>query len=75
MFGRTLSILVDLINPEKIIVGGVFMRAGDLLFAEADKVMRQECLSYSYHAVSVEPAGLGENVGDYAALAVARGDF
>lgn len=75
MFGRTLSILIDLINPEKIIVGGVFMRAHDLLFPEADKVMRQECLSYSYNAVSVVPAALGEYIGDYAALAVAKGDF
>lgn len=75
MLGRTLSILVDILNPERIVIGGVFMRSGDLLAPEALKVMKKECLSYSLGAVEVLPAGLGENVGDYAALAVAKGDF
>lgn len=75
MLGRTLSILVDILNPERIIIGGVFMRSGDLLLPAAEKVMKKECLSYSLGAVKVLPAGLGENVGDYAALAVAKGDF
>ena len=48
-------------------------RAG--LAPEALRVMKNECLSYSLGAVEVLSAGLGENVGDYAALAVAKGDF
>lgn len=75
MLGRTLSIIVDILNPERIVIGGVFMRSGDLLLPTAEKVMKRECLSYSLGAVKVLPAGLSENVGDYAALAVAKGDF
>ena len=75
MLGRTLSIFVDLLNPEKIVIGGVFMRAYDLLYPSALKIMKRECLSASLERVAVLPAGLGENVGDYAALAIAQGDF
>ncbi len=75
MLGRTLAIITDIINPEKIVIGGVFMRAQDLLRPNMEKTMKKECLSYSLNAVSVVAAGLNENVGDYAALSVAQGDF
>ena len=75
MLGKTLSILTDIINPEKIVIGGVFMRAQDLLRPNMEKVMKRECLSYSLNAVSVVAAGLNENVGDYAALSIAQGGF
>lgn len=74
-FGRTLSILVDLLNPELIVVGGVFMRDTDLILPECLKVMEKECLSYSKQVVSVVGAELGENVGDFAAIAVAQGEY
>ena len=75
MLGRTLSILVDVINPQKIVIGGVYMRSHDLLYPHAIKVMKKECLSYSLSVVEVLPAGLSENIGDYAALALAIGDY
>lgn len=31
MLGRGVSILIDLFNPEKIVLGGVFMRSRELL--------------------------------------------
>lgn len=75
MLGRTLSIIIDFLNPEKIIIGGVFMRAKDLLLPVAEKTMKKECLSFSLKDVQVLPAGLGENIGDYAALSIAKGNF
>ena len=69
--GRILSIIIDILNPERIIIGGVFMRSGDLLLPHALKEIEREALSYSNSVVSILPAGLGENIGDYAALAVA----
>lgn len=75
MLGRTLSVLTDILNPEKIIIGGVFMRAQDLLRPKMEKVMKRECLSYSLSALSVVAAGLNEKVGDYAALSIAQGNF
>lgn len=75
MLGRTLSILIDILNPQRIIIGGVYMRSGDLLYPYAEKVMKRECLSYNLGVVEVLPAGLKENIGDYAAISVAKGDF
>ncbi len=75
MLGRALSILTDVLNPQKIVIGGVFMRSGDLLMPHAERIMKKECLSYAYDAVEIVPAKLSEAIGDYAALSVAKGDF
>lgn len=75
MLGRTLSIIIDVLNPEKIVIGGVYMRAEDLLYPRAIKVMKRECLSFSLKEAQVLPAGLKENIGDYAALSIAKGDY
>lgn len=75
MLGRTLSILVDLLNPEKIVIGGVYMRSHDLIYPYAIKVMKKECLPFCLDKVEILPAGLKENIGDFAALSIAQGDF
>ena len=69
--GRGLAVLVDILNPEAIIIGSVFARSKDLLWPYAKKVMENESLSYSRNVCKVIPATLGEKIGDYAALAVA----
>lgn len=69
--GVTLSILVDILNPERIILGGVFMRSHGIITPAMDKVMKKECLSYALDVCKVVPAGLGESIGDYAALSLA----
>lgn len=74
MLGETLSILIDLFNPEKIVIGGVFMRSNDLLYPYAEKVIKKESLIYSQQVVQVVPAQLSENIGDVSALAVAKGE-
>lgn len=75
MLGRTLSILVDILNPEIIVIGGVYMRSEELLYPYAMKEMKKECLSFSLDAVKIVPAKLSENVGDIAALSVATGEY
>ncbi len=69
--GRTLSVLIDLLNPEKIVLGGVFMRSAHLLREEMERVIAEEALPYASAVCEIVPAGLGEQIGDYAALAVA----
>ena len=71
MLGRSLSVLIDILNPERIIIGGVFSRCTDLLLSGCEAIIRQEALSPAGRVCSVLPAGLGERIGDYAALAVA----
>mgnify|MGYP000930039235 FL=1 len=69
--GKGLSILIDLLNPERIVIGSIFARSQHLLWPHAEQVIRKETLRYSANACSVVPAALGDNVGDYAALSIA----
>lgn len=69
--GRGLSILIDLLNPERIILGSIFVRAEALLRPKMEEVIARECLSLSRSACRILPAGLGESLGDMAALSVA----
>lgn len=71
MLGETLSILIDLLNPQCIILGGVYMRSSELLADEMNRVIAREALSISASVCEVLPSGLGEEIGDYAALALA----
>ncbi len=69
--GRGLSILVDLLNPELIAIGGVFPRAEHLLREAMEEELVRESLAGALAAVRVVPAALGERIGDLAALSVA----
>ena len=69
--GYGLSIIADILNPEKIVLGSIYPRAKELLEESINEVMKAETLSYSYNVCSVVGAELGESIGDYAALAVA----
>lgn len=73
MLGRGLSIIIDAFNPEKIILGGVFMRSGDLLIPAMKKRIEKEALKEALAVCEILPAKLKENIGDYAAIAVAIG--
>jgi len=71
--GEVLAILVDILNPERIVIGGLAMRLGDLLLDPARHVMKREALGPSVAVCQIVPAALGESIGDAAALAVAMG--
>ena len=73
MLGRGLSILIDLLNPEKIVLGGVFMRSHALLVPAMKKEIAKEALDISAAVCEIVPAELSENIGDIAALAIAKG--
>lgn len=69
--GEGLSLLVDILNPEMIVIGSIYTRAGELLREGMERVLQKEALPASLRAVKILPAALGEHLGDYAALAVA----
>jgi glucokinase len=69
--GETLAILVDVLNPECIVIGGLAMRFGELVLKPARKWMRKEALGPSADACSIVPAQLSERIGDVAALCIA----
>jgi len=69
--GRGLSIVIDILNPEIIIIGSIFLRCEQLLRPAMEHALKRESLSQSRQACKIVSAALGENVGDYAALALA----
>ena len=71
MLGRGLSIIVDTLNPERIVIGSVYARCVDLLEKPTLKIMKKECIGVSLDVCKVVPAKLNESIGDVAALAVA----
>jgi glucokinase len=71
--GEALAILVDVLNPEVIVIGGLAMRLGESLLTPARSVLEDEALSASTRACRIVPAALGEEIGDIAAICVAMG--
>lgn len=69
--GKGLAIIIDTLNPERIIIGGVYQRSGDLMWNAANEELNKEALRASAEICKVVPGALGESIGDYAALAVA----
>jgi glucokinase len=71
--GEGLAILVDLFNPERIVIGGLAIRFGQRLLEPARRVMLREALPASAKICQIVPAALGETIGDVAAICVAMG--
>lgn len=69
--GKGLSIIIDILNPEVIVIGSVFARSNNLLWKYAKNVIDDEALKLSSACCKVLPAELGEQIGDYAAIATA----
>lgn len=69
--GKGLSILIDLLNPQRIVIGSVFARSGDLLRPAMERTIRQEALGQAAACCEIVPVVLGEEIGDYAAIATA----
>lgn len=69
--GKGLSLIIDILNPEVIVIGSIFARSRNLLWEHAKKVIESEALYLSSECCRVVPAKLGEQIGDYAAIATA----
>ena len=69
--GKGLAILIDILNPERSVIGSVFARQRDLIWRFCEPVLKREALGAALNVCQVLPAALGESVGDIAALAVA----
>ncbi len=69
--GRTLAMVVDLLNPEIIIIGSLAMRMKNLVLKPALEEMRQEALSMASEALEVTTPKLGPNFQQIAALTAA----
>ena len=71
MLGGALATLVDILNPQKIVLGGVYMRSAELLIPAMQRRLQKEALPESMSVCEVVKAQLCENIGDFAAIAIA----
>ena len=69
--GKGLAMLVDILNPQVIVLGSIFYRSEHLLRPAMQRVLERESLALSRNACRVVSSGLGDHIGDYAALSVA----
>ena len=69
--GEGLSIMIDILNLERIVIGSIFTRCQDLLVPAMETIIKREALPQAANFCKILPAGLNESIGDYAALAIA----
>ena len=69
--GKGLSLLIDILNPEKIIIGSIFTRNKSLFFDAMTSEIEKEALLPSANCCKIVSSGLGEEIGDYASVATA----
>jgi len=70
--GEALAILIDLLNLERIVLGSVYVRSRQWLEPAMRQAIEREALPGSAAGCQIVPAALGEQVGNYGAIAVAE---
>jgi glucokinase len=70
--GQGLSIIIDMLNPEMIVIGSIFTRSRNELWPYAEEVIKKETLPKSRKACRVVPSILGDEIGNYAAITTAK---
>jgi glucokinase len=69
--GKGLSVLLDILNPECIVIGSIYVRTGHLLTSSLEKALQSEALPLARKVCRIVPAELDEQIGDIASLSVA----
>jgi glucokinase len=69
--GEALALLIDTLNPERIVLGGYFPRCSQLLVPSMHRALKAEALASALAGCEIVPAVLGETIGSNAAVAVA----
>jgi predicted NBD/HSP70 family sugar kinase len=67
--GRALAVVVTLLNPELIVVGGDLVTAGEVLFEPMRRTLRRNTMSHST-ALRIVPSALGDSAGVRGAAAL-----
>jgi glucokinase len=69
--GRGIAILVDILNPEIVVVGTIGVVLGNLVLDPARRIIAEEALPRAAKACQIIPAQLGDSLGDIASLMAA----
>ncbi|MCE5347901.1 MAG: ROK family protein [Bacteroidales bacterium] len=69
--GKGLAVLIDILNPECIVIGSIYIRSSHLLISSLEKTLNIESLPLARKVCRIVPAELEEQIGDIASLSVA----
>jgi len=69
--GKALSLFIDILNPELILLGSIYGRCEDLIAPAMNAVIEAETIPYARKVCRILPCGLGEGINDYEAVAIA----
>jgi len=69
--GRGLAVLIDIINPQCIVIGSIYARNEMLFKPHVDRILKEEAIPSAVKVCQIKPAFLSESIGDFAALCVA----
>lgn len=69
--GAAVSVLMDILNPARIVIGSIFVRCGHFLRVSMERAIEREALIHARKVCEVVPAELGEKLGDFAAVLTA----
>ena len=69
--GKALAMVIDMLNPEVIAIGSIFVRAEELIRPFMQAAIDRDALPGAAAVCKVKPAELGESIGDIAALSLA----
>lgn len=69
--GKGLALLIDILNPECIVIGSIYARNEELFKSHVKKILEREAIPAANKVCKILPAALGDKIGDYAALCVA----
>lgn len=69
--GKGLAVLIDILNPDMIVIGSIYARCEALLKDSMEAELAGEALEINRKDCKVVPAKLGESIGDFGALMTA----
>jgi glucokinase len=70
--GQALALFIDVLNPERIVIGSIYQRCERFIAPAMRAVITREALPDSARDCAVVPAQLGDELGSCAAVAIAR---
>ena len=66
--GEIVSMYLDILNPDMIAIGGLYIRGIDLLEKKTLKVVKENSLPQSYNFAKIVPAILEKDIDEYSSL-------
>ena len=73
--GRGLALLIDILNPQRILLGSIYGKCKDLLYDAMMNEIEKEAISFSRSVCEIEPCGLGDAINDYEAVSIALYEY